>query len=358
MRNHRLSTICRYLLIGIIFPLIIQYGFYYRFTPNYNAGGLCEDEFASIYSQGIYRYRVVGIQLQLWVYHKIASSKAAQSMQDTRNHRYDVRFAALDTRADSLFFFTFFLIATAFAIPSAIFLLLILDLKPLFEMSNREKILISMLVTLFIGFTQFVITPYDMLSYFLFLFSFWLFLKYLQHHRPGYYVLLCATIAVATFNRESSLLILSFMAAIYLMHYKLLDWRWIKKMILPGLCFLAPYVALRIWLAGAAMVTEGQKYSVNFDLFKANGLMGVLFLFPLVYVCVNIPVDRDNRKLATYFALMASPYIVAIPFIGRLIEFRLWVPVILALIVLGTLKPMILRGYLQALAPKPSLQAA
>jgi hypothetical protein len=75
-------------------------------------------------------------------------------------------------------------------------------------------------------------------------------------------------------------------------------------------------------------------------------------------VCWNIPVEADNRKLVRNFVLTASPYIVAIPFIGRLIEFRLWVPVILALIVLGNLKPLVLRGCLNARASTPSLQAS
>jgi hypothetical protein len=330
-----LPTLCRYMFIGIIFPFLVQYVIYYRFTPNYNVNAFSEAHFTEGSNKGVFRYRLLGREMHLWLFKKLSMIPGMRNMKE--NPLYEKRLDYLDADADYTFYFTYFLIALLFSILTSVFLLLIFDSGPFFKMSEPQKIFIPSFLILFIGLTNFVITPYDNLSYFFLTLAIFSFLKYLYSSKWIHYSLVCMVILLATLNRESSLLILSFMAGIYISVYKIQDLRWIRKMIVPVFCFIIPYVALRYFLGGDPEVSAGSFLLDNLSIFKISKLSGFLFVPVFFYMLWHMTNSRENRRLIINFLMMASPYIVIIPVIGILIEYRLWVPVLIPVIVLSRL---------------------
>lgn len=335
MGKNILSTITRYLLIGIVFPFLVQYVIYFRFTPNYNINAFSEAHIKEGSNKGVFRYRVLGTDLHLWLYHKLSKIPTIRDMKE--NPLYEKRLFYLDKDADKTFYFTYFLVALFFSILTSVFMLLIFDSGPFFEMTLQEKIFIPACLSLFIGLTNFVVTPYDNLSYFLLILAIFCFLKFLQTRIGLYFMGVCCIILLSTLNRESSLLIVSFIAGIYISIYKITDFRWVRKMILPTLCFMIPYFGLRFFLGGDSSVSEGSKLLANLSFFKISKLSGVLFVPFFFYCILNMTSLKANRILIRNFLIMAAPYIIIIPLVGILIEYRLWLPVLIPVIVLSRL---------------------
>ena len=334
MKRITASVILRYLVIGIILPFFIQYVFYFRFTGNYMINVFSEKNFTAFYGSNVFRYRVVGRNLHLWLYHKLESNEKIKKLKE--NDTYDKRLTALDADADNTFYLTYFIVAAIFTILTALALLYLFDTAQLYELTEPRKIFITSALVLLIGFTQFVITPYDTIGYFLLVVTGLFFIKFLHTRHWAYMVLLNAAIIVATLNRESALVSLSFMAAVYFSYYGF-NLRWIRFMIIPVACYLLTWVGLRLYFsnAGPGVVTEGLKFWRNLNIFKASNMMGFLFAIITFYFVLNISDKPANRKLIWNFILMASPYILMIPVIGIMIEVRLWMPIILGSVLLS-----------------------
>ncbi len=328
-----MTTLSRYLLFGLVLPFLIQYLIFYRFTPNYNVKVFSAESFTKEYSHGVFRYRLVGKHLQLWVYNQLSSVKKIREMKE--NPSYANRLNYLDPDVNETFYFSYFVTAVFFSVLTALCLLLIFDLRPLFQMTNPQKILYTSFLMLFIGITHFVITPYDTLSYFLLTFGMLVFLKFIQSGKFFFYPLLCGVIIFATLNRESSLVILSFMATVYWGKNNLFDFRWIKKMIVPAACFIITYAALRMYLPGDHAFSDGIFLWANLDVTKISSLTGVFFVLIILYIIFNLTTVPENKKLVSRFMLMATPYILIILLVGIIIEYRLWVPVIIPAVLLS-----------------------
>ena len=336
MKRITRAVILRYLVIGIILPFLIQYVFYFRFTGNYMINVFSEKGFSTFYGTNVFRYRVVGRSLHLWLYHKLQSNAKIRSMKE--NASYEKRLTALDEEADNTFYLTYFITATIFTIFTALALLYLFDTAQLYEMTDSRKIFVTSALLLLIGFTQFVVTPYDNIGYFLLVATGLLFVKFLQTRHWAWLVLLNAAIIVSTLNRESALVSLSFMAAIYFSYFGF-NLRWVRFMIIPVACYLLTWVGLRLYFndGGPGTVTEGLKFWRNLDIRQASNMMGFLFAVVTFYFVLNIADKAANRKLVMNFLLMASPYILMIPVIGIMIELRLWMPIILGAVLLSQL---------------------
>ncbi|MBS1563140.1 MAG: hypothetical protein JST39_02075, partial [Bacteroidetes bacterium] len=290
--------------------------------------------FNAIYGTNVFKYRVVGRSLHLWLYHKLENSQKVKQMKE--NTSYDKRLTALDAEADNTFYLTYFITATVFSIFTALALLYLFDTAQIFDMPDSRKIFITSALLLLIGFTQFVITPYDNLGYFLLVSTVLLFIKYLQTRHIVWMIQLNACIILSTLNRESALVSLSMMAAIYFSHFGF-NFRWVRFMIVPVACYLLTWVGLRLYFhdGGPGTVTEGLKFWRNLDLRQASNMMGFLFAVVTFYFVLNITDKSVNRKLVLNFLLMSSPYILMIPVIGIMIELRLWMPIILGAVLLS-----------------------
>jgi len=336
-----MHKIIRYFFIAVLFPLLVHYVFYYQLTTNYTKDAFSEQGFRNIYDTKVYKSRQLGKQLHLWVYAKLSAVGKMKSLQERKNDESNPlntkRLAFMDANADPVFYFTYFLIAFLFTVLTAMILLYTLDDPRLFDLSQPFKDLIVLFFILVIGLTQFVVTPYDTVGYFFQAAGMLLFLKYFTTGKTIYFTGLLLSIAIATFNRETSLLILSFMAAIYFYIYRL-NPVWIKKMILPVLCFLLPYLYLKLFQGGGAAFTDENKLSVNLDIRNSYAIRGLAFSAFILYF-IMVTINRYRSPLVKFFLFFALPYLVIIHAVGVMIEYRLWLPVLEAAIILALIQP-------------------
>ncbi len=323
----KLSSITRYLFIGILFPLLIQYVMYYRFTSNYQPNIFSESGFRTFYENSVFKYRVLGRELHLWLYHKLKERKSLQNMKEGKI--YEKRLFALDPNADPVFYMTYYIINGVFAMLLALGLLYLFDHQAWFNMNETDKIFTTVILTLIIAITQFVPTPYDMPAYFFEVITFTVFLKYLRSNNNWLLLLVtCALIFAATLIRESAVLILSLMAAIYFT-VNGLNWNWIKKMMLPVASFFVAYIGLRMYVNSTTVqISENSKLSQNLSL-RPSAMLGIFIAVIIFYLLFKAATTAENKKLVRNFIVFTLPYVVMIFFIGLLIEFRLWVPLMI-----------------------------
>ena len=321
----------RYFFIGIILPLLVQYVVYFQFTPNYTQDLFSEKSFVNFYGKSVYQSRQLGKQIHLWVYHKIAATK---KMQEIKSNPYNSRrLLHLDAQADPVFYLTYFFLACVFTVLFSLVLLLLLDDKLLVAGWSND-VIVCLLVVL-IGLTQFVVTPYDNPGYFFQAVGMLTFLKYYKTGRSLYYLLLLFIIVLATINRETSLLLLSFMAAIYYCVHGI-KWQWIKKMVLPVLCFVTPYLLLKLATAKGATFTDSSQLLLNLNLFNFYTLAGLAFAAFAFYFVLTTS-NPQKTPLAKAFLVFSLPYIIIIPTVGLMVEYRLWIPIIIGGVVLSAL---------------------
>ncbi|MDP4129448.1 MAG: hypothetical protein Q8918_10650 [Bacteroidota bacterium] len=345
----KLTSITRYVFIGVLFPLLIQFIMYYRFTPNYQPGVFSEAGFRSFYGSSVFKYRIAGTRLQLWLYRRLKSDKTRIPVKE--NKIYEKRLLALDEQADDLFYLTYYLINAFFSVLLALCLLFLFDRQHLFTLTEPDKSFAVVLVLLMVAVSQFVVTPYDTASYFFEVFSFTVFLKYFRTNNHLYLLATCLLIMSASFFRESSALILSLMAAVYFLVHGLTP-QWVRKMIMPCLSFIIVYAGLRIFAPRSAVqISESSKLVENFTL-RPSALMGILMAMIIFYLMLNAASSKDNRRLVRIFLLFTLPYGVMVIFAGLLVEFRLWVPLVIgtAMLYKLNLEPLRNHNYLRDLS--------
>jgi len=328
-----MQKILRYLFIGVLFPLLVQYVFYFQFTSNYTQDLFSEKSFTKFYGSQVYKSRQLGKQIHLWVYHRLASWDKMKNYGSNSYNRE--RLLHLDKNADVVFYLTYFFIAAFFSVLTSLLTLYLFDDKNLFPLTQNLKDLLVYFLVLLIGFTQFVVTPYDAIGYFFEALGMLLFLKYLRTKNLLLYIGLLITIVLATVNRETSLIILSFMTAIYFSQNGLKK-DWIQQMILPVLCFAIPYLILKLLPGEESSFTNESQFSINFNITNPYSLMGLSFAAFVIYFMWNLSVA--NRRLIKSFLFFSLPYIIIILIVGLLLEYRLWMPLLQGALVLAFLE--------------------
>src|SRR5919107_370445 len=98
MRKSTRRVLLRYLIIGVILPFFIQYVIFFRFTGNYMVNVFSEKSFTEFYGQNVFRYRILGKNFHLWLYHTLQGTSNVDQMK--ANDVYDKRLTALDPNAD------------------------------------------------------------------------------------------------------------------------------------------------------------------------------------------------------------------------------------------------------------------
>src|SRR6476659_8689000 len=116
-----MQKLLRYLFIGILFPLLVQYVFYFQFTSNYTQDLFSEHSFKNFYGSKVYKSRQLGKQIHLWLYHKLAS---VEKMKKYGSNPYNSeRLLHLDKNADVIFYLTYFFIAAFFTVLTSVLML-------------------------------------------------------------------------------------------------------------------------------------------------------------------------------------------------------------------------------------------
>lgn len=330
-----IKALFRYLLVGVFLPLVIQYTVYYRFTPNYLPGIYSEQGFKTMYNNSVFKYRVIGINLQLYVYEKLKNSKLGEFIKE--HQIYNKRLLALDANADEYFYTSYFIINTLSCIIASIFFLMIFNYKNMYSMSDAEKNMTTGIFIMLTGLTQYVVTPYDNLSYAMIAISFYLFLIHENKKNLFTLMLLSIAIFITTLVRESSLIILCVMLAIYInrnvdLRLKTL----IKKMWAPSLAFFLAYIGIRLYISGTAEIAQSVQFEQNISVFQSSKIIALLFALVLLYFLRQYA-KMGNYKLFITYLLVSSPYLIMVILVGILIEFRLWMPFVIGTIFISKL---------------------
>ena len=186
---------------------------------------------------------------------------------------------------------------------------------------------------LLMAITQYVVTPYDMLSYFLLTAATWLIFR--SRGTAGF-IALCFVVLLATLTRESSALIMSFYVAVHastLLRLGALGKRHVELAIMVAM-YAATYVGLRIFLGFEHGLSGSVALARNVT--EPPQIAGLVLSAALAYVLLA---DRINRRRCFVFLATASPYVAMTLLIANPWEVRLYVPVIMLLTLLKVYPP-------------------
>jgi hypothetical protein len=179
--------------------------------------------------------------------------------------------------------------------------------------------------------TQYVVVPYDALSYFLLAAG--AFIVVTGCRTQWATACLCAVVVLATLTRETAVLIPALHVAIN--HRTILTSpigcrlnRPQVQLVLIAICFLSTYVILRIALREENILYQSFRVAQNFSLLP---VLSTAFFAGLVLLVVT---SRTAATETIVFLVVSFPYILAMFLIARLWEIRLWVPVVLLLVLL------------------------
>lgn len=322
---HRASRIIRLICLGFVIPFVLSMVAYYGFVSNYTGGLFSEEHFRAQYESGIYRYRILG---------RISLLKINDVLEQST-------FPAMAPRA--IFFLdrdASLVLYTAYFLNNVIFLCLACGvLVLLFEkLAPPGAVWIGdlsvLLLCLLMAITQYVIVPYDTMTYFFLALAFYLIAGLKQDEKqPVRLALLGLVVVLGALTRETAALIPAFYAAVH--HRRLLarPFRWNAHhsiLLFLGACFLLTYAGMRLVLgAGKNAMFEDVQFLQN--LLTPFALSGLLFALAVMTV---LTLSGPGRRESVVFLLTSLPYLLFILFTARLWEIRLWVPVFLAIVTL------------------------
>lgn len=296
-------------VLAFVTPLATFVSTHVWLRTAYSGGVFHLQGFLDQYDHGIYRYRLLGRDALLFIYHQLLRVHRDQPLPMPR-----------DPDATLLFYGSYVILnALCFSISNFLLLLLL---------SDRERRLSDLhlamyfFLTLIQAFAMAVVSPYDQLAYLLILLS--LFAVRIPRNWIAYSILAVAALAGAL-TRETQYLVTPALFSVALFSPP----QQAKRFWAAGLCNLAlfgiVYVALRILLPGGGVISGGWTYGGKW------AVESLLVLVLLFYVGTSLAVRKypDIRPTLSLLVLSA-PYILTILTSGILRELRLSVPLLLA----------------------------
>jgi len=265
--------------------------------------------FLNQYDYGIYRYRLLGRDALLFVYHQLLRAFHEQPIAMPR-----------DPNATLLFYASYVVIdGLCFSLSNFLLLSLLSDKK---RRISDLQLATYLYLTLIQTCAMAVVSPYDQLAYLLILIS--LLAVTIRRGWIAYPLFGLAAIAGAL-TRETQFLVTPALFSVALFSTAGLSRRYWTA----GLCNLALfssiYIALRALLPGPGVLSGGWTYGGKW------GLESVFFLALLF--CINTSLaERAHPDLRPTITLVifSAPYVLTILISGVLRELRLLVPLLLA----------------------------
>lgn len=314
----------RFLILAWLLPVVLSYVVYFGYSPNLSGEVFSEAGFAAKYDHGIYKYRVLGVGL-LRITCQAIDAAALPTSAPKILQKADPTFT-------KEFYSAFFYMNTLLLCLTTSVLVVIVSCLGAGSASPVADLVIVVLLGMMV-LAQYVVVPYDMLSY--------LFLAVAMHlvfrgpAGPFGVVLLSAVVVLATLTRETAAIILAIYAAV---HFDSLvrpsrasSGRVSPRTVLGvlTLCFLAVYVALRVWLGTEHALFGSVRIRQNVS--ETFSMVGGLFFVGTLALALFQ--DRARRTTAL-FILASAPYWVAMFLIANPREIRLWVPVLIPLLLI------------------------
>jgi hypothetical protein len=304
----------RLIILGCIIPFVLSTIVYYGFSTNYTKGVFTKQGFEQLYGNGIYKYRVLGSSMLLKTYDLV--------------EKFNLPILP-HNEGDWKFYSAYFYLNTFFLCLTCITLFIVLG-----GLINNDFMAVDlplMFMCCLMTITQYVVVPYDTLSYFFLSIAAFLILKNKQ--KVWEIIILSIVVILATLTRETASLILAFYFAF---NYKEI----LKKtelfkinqkqreLLIITLCFLCTYFGLRF-----ALGFENGIYK-EITLINITNILSILSILFFVSIFILIVITKVKTKETFIFLLATLPYTLALLAISILWEIRLWVPVILLLLIL------------------------
>ncbi|MBX3042263.1 MAG: hypothetical protein KIT33_09010 [Candidatus Kapabacteria bacterium] len=313
------------LTIIIILPVIMTVITHFGYISGYTEGVFSKDTFISQYDKGIYKYRILSSSLILET-DKILTNYTNLNSMDNMLTRI-VKF--MDDSGELSFYFSYFAVNTVFSILSALFFYLILF--NLFDRKISSKLYLLLIsYILILPIFHYVLVPYDYSAYFFNNLIIYLFLINEKSTKTYLTILIMFSILIATLNRETSALVISFMIAYYFYRSEKLSLIF-QKILLPSLAFIATYFGLRFFLGFESGIFQNFRLIENFiSPLNLFGIFTGLFFISLLYRIS----EAISRKAIITFLVVSLPYIAIVFFSGVTYEIRLWAPMLLNISIL------------------------
>jgi hypothetical protein len=309
-------------ILLLVLPLLMSVTTHFGYISGYTQEVFSAETFKSQYDNGIYKYRVFS-KIMLLETDKILSKGRLNEMDNMLTRM--VLF--MDPDGNLSFYFSYFAINTFFFILSTIFFYLILK-KFIFTDNEKKLFGATFVYILTVPIFQYVLVPYDYTSFFFNNLIIYLFLYNLKRKSNIISALMLLSIILATLNRETAALTVSFMAAyLYSESNKIIPV--LKGIFLPAMAFMSTYIGLRFYFGFDSGLLN--KFTLHLNLISPLNLFGLMTGIISIYMFYYFADNKSTKRALTYFLVFSLPYILVSLLGGITYEIRLWTPLIINL---------------------------
>lgn len=329
-RGARAAAVCHRAALGLVLPVLLSLVAYYGFVSGYTRDVFDREGFVEQYESSVYRYRALGPELVLAVDQWLREHPQAVARIPRGLRRVPAALADDPSRpAEPTLYLSYFAVNTLF-LTLALFLLLgqlaaVDPARPGADGGGRATLLYLFAATL-VALTQYVVVPYDALSYLLLVVGMALARRTEDGRSSFALAALAAVVVVATLVRESSLVLVAFWATLRLPALRRRERRALAELAVLAAAFAVTYLVPR----GATLARDQTRLVENL-----TGLLPLAGLALLVVVSGALVSVALDRRRSLRFLGLALPYLLAVLLVGEAWEVRLWVPVWLGLVLLA-----------------------
>ena len=308
--DKRQAQLSLFLTLVILIPLLVTISTHVWLRSAYTSHVFHLEGFLNQYSNGIYRYRILGPKLLLTIYHFLA------------DHFKDQPFPMpIDDHATLLFYGSYTVLnAGSFFFLNLLLLLFLWDWK---KGISDLRLACYFFLVLVVTLSTYVVTPYDQLAYLLMFVGF----LSVRARAPwmGYVVLTLVAVA-GGLNRETEFLLTPALFTVALFAPSVESKRYFRAGLYHLVLFAACYLGVRAFLPGSAVVVAGLTLGGKWPI---ESLVVVSALF-YIGICLVIREYAAFRPSAVLL-ILSAPYIATIFIGGEIRELRLLVPLLLCL---------------------------
>lgn len=319
------KTSLRVFIAGIFLPLVFSGMMYVGSTTAYTWGTFNKAGFHQQYDQGIYRYRLLGRESLLYFQGLIERKQLPPFKPGVFRDALKV---------DSSWYAAYFYNNSLYLCLAccALFFVFLRTSDGRYQAVEMPLLGLTLLMTI----TQYVVVPYDTLSYFFLCIGMYFGLVAKQGVLST--AMLGLAIVLGTLTRETAFLLISFYVAVHykaiLLHnplkgVRLEQWR----VLLFSSLFLVSYIALRLHYGFSKGMFE------DFQLFKSLHITAIAGFCFLLLLLLNLFITKPVPKAMKVYLFTSAPYTLMIVLVAMPNEMRLWVPILLPLIVLKLCSP-------------------
>jgi len=306
------------ILIGIILSIVSSKIAYFGFNSSIMANVFTQESFRNGFGNDIYRYRILSSSLLL------ALDNTLSTIIDENGEKEPVLKHAKGST--NHFYYAFYYLNTFFLILVSVIIVLLLNLKNAFLVSDGEKYILLFIAIMSINYTQFIICPYDISSYFFQLLTLYIFLRFMNEEFLLTTFAVASLILISTLNRESSALSIAITTILALQ-----KWGFKRRMFffsgLSALAFTIAYVGIRFILKDSGHTKVLNPLAGH--PFLPENIMGVIFWGVFFLLPIMTSNNKKNKWLIGSYHLLSLPYIYMCLKDGALWEIRLYIPLFL-----------------------------